>query len=85
MLCDVRTLEPRDGGGYAVGYLSLDDPVGEPSRNGRPEPLTRVTCDHLVLSAGTLGTTNLLLRNRSAFPRLTRASSARASAATATC
>ena len=32
----------------------------------------RVTCDHLVLSAGTLGTTNLLLRNRSAFPRLSR-------------
>jgi cholesterol oxidase len=72
VLCDVRTIEPRDGGGYAVGYLSLEDPVGEPSRNGRPEPLTRVTCDHLVLSAGTLGTTNLLLRNRSAFPRLSR-------------
>jgi cholesterol oxidase len=72
VLCDVRTIEPRDGGGYAVGYLSLEDPVGEPSSNGRPEPMTRVTCDHLVLSAGTLGTTNLLLRNRSAFPRLSR-------------
>jgi cholesterol oxidase len=72
VLCDVRTIEPRDGGGYAVGYMSLEDPEGVPSANGRPAPLTRVTCDHLVLSAGTLGTSNLLLRNRSAFPRISR-------------
>ena len=53
---------------------------------GRPEapPTVTLTCDHLILSAGTLGTTYLLLRNRSAFPA-SRASSARASAATATC
>ena len=31
-----------------------------------------LTCDHLILSAGTLGTTNLLLKNRSAFPGLSR-------------
>jgi cholesterol oxidase len=72
VLCDVRTIEPRTGGGYAVGYASLEDPEGEPARNGRPAPLQTVTCDDLVLSAGTLGTTNLLLRNRSAFPRLSR-------------
>ena len=40
--------------------------------DGRQAPLTTLTCDHLVLSAGTLGTTNLLLRNRSALPRLSR-------------
>jgi cholesterol oxidase len=34
--------------------------------------MVTLTCDHLILSAGTLGTTNLLLRNRSAFPRLSR-------------
>ena len=34
--------------------------------------LTSLTCDRLILSAGTLGTTNLLLRNRSAFPRISR-------------
>ena len=45
---------------------------GAAESNGRPVPLTQLTCDHLVLSAGTLGTTNLLLRNRSAFPRLSR-------------
>ena len=71
-LCDVRTLEPRDGGGYAVGYADLSDPDGASSGNGRPAPFRTITCDRLVLSAGTLGTTNLLLRNRSAFPRISR-------------
>jgi len=71
-LCDVRTLEPREGGGYAVGYTALDAEAGDVSANGRPAPLTTLTCDRLVLSAGTLGTTNLLLRNRSAFPRISR-------------
>ena len=38
----------------------------------RTRPRYELTCDHLILSAGTLGTTNLLLRNRSAFPALSR-------------
>jgi cholesterol oxidase len=62
-LCDVRSIEPRPGGGYAVGYVDLADEV---------PAVSRLTCDDLILSAGTLGTTNLLLRNRSAFPRLSR-------------
>ncbi len=66
-LCDVRALEPRDGGGYAVHYADLN---GDAAANGRA--LHTLSCDHLVLSAGTLGTTNLLLRNRSAFPRISR-------------
>jgi len=66
-LCDVRTIEPREGGGYAVGYVELGEP------GPAAAPATRITCDHLVLSAGTLGTTNLLLRNRSRFPRLSNA------------
>ena len=70
-LCDVRRFEPREGGGYAVHYAALDD-VTPAEDDGRPPPLRTVTCDHLVLSAGTLGTTNLLLRNRGAFPRLSR-------------
>ena len=70
-LCDVRRFEPRDGGGYAVTYAALED-VTPAEDDGRPPPLRTVTCDHLVLSAGTLGTTNLLLRNRAAFPRLSR-------------
>jgi cholesterol oxidase len=62
-LADVRKLAPRHGGGYAVTYAAL----------GEDEPTSHtLTCDRLILSAGTLGTTNLLLRNRSAFPRLSR-------------
>jgi cholesterol oxidase len=63
-LCDVRRFEPREGGGYTVHYAALGE--------GAPEapPTVTLTCDHLVLSAGTLGSTNLLLRNRSAFPGL---------------
>jgi cholesterol oxidase len=64
-LCDVRSFEPRAGGGYSVVYRDLGD---DPSR---PVPV-RVSADHLILSAGTLGTTELLLRNRAAFPRLSR-------------
>ena len=71
-LADVRTLEPREGGGYSVEYAALDEEAGDAEANGRPPPLHTLTCDRLVLSAGTLGTTTLLLRNRSAFPRMSR-------------
>jgi cholesterol oxidase len=70
-LCDVRSIAPREGGGYAVAYADLDG-AAPADANGRPAPLVRLTCDHLILSAGTLGTTNLLLRNRSAFPGISR-------------
>jgi len=63
-LCDVRRFEPREGGGYTVHYADLNE-------DAAPGPRT-LSCDHLVLSAGTLGTTELLLRNRAAFPRLSR-------------
>ena len=63
-LCDVRRIEPREGSGYRVAYAALGE---DPAANGRM-PLRELTCDHLILSAGTLGTTNLLLRNRAAFP-----------------
>ena len=45
-----------------------------PTSSEHPEdpPIVELTCDHLILSAGTLGTTNLLLKNRSAFPGLSR-------------
>jgi cholesterol oxidase len=64
-LCDVRSFEPREGGGYSVLYADLGLDPTAPVK-------VRLTCDHLILSAGTLGTTELLLRNRGAFPRLSR-------------
>ena len=72
-LCEVRTFEPRPGGGYVVRYAEHDL-----AREGHPFPtaslpLHPVTCDRLVLAAGTLGTTYLLSRNRQALPGLSQA------------
>jgi cholesterol oxidase len=68
--CEVRAFEPREGGGYQVHYV-----MHEPENEGRATdtsalPRHSVSCDHLILSAGTLGSTWLMLRNRAAFPGL---------------
>ncbi|MEA2298934.1 MAG: cholesterol oxidase [Solirubrobacteraceae bacterium] len=69
-MCEVRAFEPREGGGYSVSYVRHDAEA-----EGRPTDTAalarqRMTCDRLILSAGTLGTTWLLLRNRAALPGL---------------
>jgi cholesterol oxidase len=56
---EVRSFEPVEGGGYRVGYRR--HPGGETGT---------LTAGRLVLSAGTLGSTLLLLRNRDALPGL---------------
>lgn len=68
--CEARALQPAEGGGYLVGYVRHD-----PDSEGRPTdlaalPLHTVSCKHLILSAGTIGTTRLLLRNRGSLPGL---------------
>jgi cholesterol oxidase len=68
--CEVKSMEPRcgAGGGYAVHYR--EHPISPESEgSGRPRTLT---ADRLILSAGSLGSTYLLLRNRSAFPRVSK-------------
>ncbi|EFC80446.1 GMC oxidoreductase [Parafrankia sp. EUN1f] len=66
---EVRSITPRDGGGYTVGYV-----VHDPNRPRATAdlPTRTLTCDRLVLAAGTFGTTYLLLRNRAALPGLSR-------------
>ena len=66
--CEVLAFEPRDGGGYAVRYR--EHPISADSE-ASVNPRT-LTADRLVLSAGSLGSTYLLLRNRSAFPRISK-------------
>jgi cholesterol oxidase len=71
--CEVRGFGPLPGGGFEVRYI-----VHEPGNEGRKVstsklPQHRITCDRLILAAGTFGTTYLLLRNRAAFPGLSRA------------
>ena len=59
-LSEVKTFAPRPGG-FGVEYLD--------HRSGETKTLT---CSRLVLAAGALGTTYLLLRNCKSFPDLSR-------------
>jgi len=67
--CEVKSFAPRPEGGYTIEYVDHSEAVeGEP-RDESP-PLRTLTADRLILSAGTFGTTYLLLKNRAAFPGL---------------
>jgi cholesterol oxidase len=67
---EVRGFQPREGGGYELSYVIHDAELeGTASDTSKLDKHT-ITCDHLILSAGTLGSTYLLLKNRSAFPHL---------------
>jgi cholesterol oxidase len=67
--CEVKTFEPRTGGGYTVGFVDHSQAV-EGEKREQPLPVHAITCDRLVLAAGTFGSTYLLLKNRAAFPGL---------------
>jgi len=68
--CEVRSFAPRNGGGFEVRYVQHREEFEGQKIDTRWLPTSRLTCEHLILSAGTLGTTYLLLKNRSMFPRL---------------
>ena len=63
-LCEVHTLKPENGGGFRVGYV-VHDPDGD-----RPAVEKEVLADRLILSAGTFGSTYLLLKNHHNFADL---------------
>mgnify|MGYP002778964188 FL=1 len=65
-LCEVERFEPRAGGGYLIHYRKHNPAVPVDRTAGR----ITVSADRLVLAAGTLGTTYLLLKNRNALPAL---------------
>ena len=67
--CEVKTFAPRPEGGYEVGYVDHSEAV-EGEKRTSPLPVQTITCDRLVLAAGTFGSTYLLLKNRHAFPKL---------------
>ena len=70
-LCEVRSFEPREGGGYFIRYVEHDPDQREGDEIDTSQlPQITITADQLILSAGTLGTTFLMLKNRSAFPRI---------------
>ncbi|GLW05162.1 cholesterol oxidase [Microtetraspora sp. NBRC 13810] len=70
---EVRGFEPLPGGGYLVHYV-VHDPAGEGTRTRtRRLPVRSIRCRRLVLAAGALGTTYLLLVSRKKLPALSNA------------
>ena len=67
--CEAKTLAPRPEGGYTVGYVDHGEAI-EGERRRAPLQEKTITGDRLLLCAGTIGSTYLLLRNRANFPEL---------------
>ncbi|XVQ08450.1 GMC oxidoreductase [Spirillospora sp. CA-255316] len=65
---EVKAIRPRSRGGYEVDYVHHD-----PGRKAGKPPVRTITCDRLILGAGTYGTVFLLLKSRKAFPGLSPA------------
>lgn len=67
---EVRGIARREGGGFVLTAVTHpEDREGRPTDTGDPAlcPPKTYTCRRLVLAAGALGTTYLLLRNRDAL------------------
>jgi cholesterol oxidase len=63
-LCEVATFRPAQDG-FVVQYREHELGV-----SSKQSPTREISCKRLILSAGTLGTTYLLLRNARHFPAL---------------
>jgi cholesterol oxidase len=70
-LCEVRRFAPRAGGGFEVSYVRHSTDRGPTDTSALP--LETITCDRLVISAGSFGSTFLLLRNCDNFPEISDA------------
>lgn len=69
-LCEVHSFSQRPEGGFSITYY-VHDLDREGNKINRSElPCISVTADKLILAAGTLGSTYLLLKNRAAFPAI---------------
>ncbi|HYQ15092.1 MAG TPA: GMC family oxidoreductase [Polyangiaceae bacterium] len=63
---EVRSFRPLSGGGYEVSYVDHTDE----RRDTHALPLRTIVCRRLVLAAGAIGSTFLLLKNQPHFPGL---------------
>jgi cholesterol oxidase len=69
--CEVRSFEPIDEG-FSITYVRHRAERHGQKCDTQALPRHEVTASRLVLSGGTLGTSYLLLKNRSAFPHISR-------------
>lgn len=72
-LCEVKSFAPRSNGqGYEVTYVKHDPDKWEDEKYYRdkpePPPKQTITCDRLIISAGTFGSPYLLFKNLEKFP-----------------
>ncbi|GAC1394762.1 MAG: GMC oxidoreductase [Ktedonobacteraceae bacterium] len=71
-LCEVRSFEPIEGG-YAVYYVQhniANEGQKLATHDHDVLPIQTLTTTKLILSAGTFGSTFLMLKNRSTFPNV---------------
>jgi cholesterol oxidase len=70
--CEVKEFAPRDGGGYEVRYVRHESEREGQKTDTSRLPRKTLTADSLIVSAGTLGSTFLLLKmkNSGALPRI---------------
>ena len=75
-LCEVKRVAPRQGArGYTVTYITHDlRNEGRPvnTDDARLCPKYTITCDRLVLAAGTFATPYLLFKSADAFPNISK-------------
>ncbi len=72
-LSEVRRFEPlEEANGYAIHYVRHHPESGKEGEKTDTSslPEQKITAERLILSAGTFGSTFLLLKNRREFPRL---------------
>lgn len=67
-LHEVRSFHPRSTGGFRIDYVVHEPEAAGSSTQTRPPETRRMTGDRLILSAGTLGSTYLMLKNRADLP-----------------
>jgi len=72
-LCEVKAIAPLQAGGYKVEFVRHNPGAIDPvTGKCPPPPRFTMTCDRLIISAGTFGSPYLLLKNQANFPALTK-------------
>jgi cholesterol oxidase len=70
-LCEVKTVAPIDDRGYKIEFVRHNPHEIDPlTGKCPPPPRFTISCERLIIAAGTFGSPYLLLKNQAAFPGL---------------